>query len=117
MTRISEIGTNLAVTSNSRKRYISLKRRFLQEPHGVPFQKTASFEWKTSSFCRIYRKTCDRLSDDVPVFHAVTWAELKGKLNLGGGALAMVHVILFNFLLPISTYEEIDKCMNVRNVE
>jgi hypothetical protein len=68
VTRIGELGTMLAVTSNRRtlrrntmlvtanvfpssrflspwwwRRYIPPKRRFLQEPHGVTYQKTAFF--------------------------------------------------------------------------
>jgi hypothetical protein len=42
VTRIGELGTTLAVTSNRRK----LRRntsRFLQEPHGVTLQKTQFF--------------------------------------------------------------------------
>jgi hypothetical protein len=40
VTRIGELGTTLAVTSNRRKLYVPPKRRFLQEPHGVTSQKT-----------------------------------------------------------------------------
>jgi hypothetical protein len=50
VTSIGELGTTLAVTSNRRtlrrntvRRYVSPKRRFLQEPHGVTPQKTAFF--------------------------------------------------------------------------
>jgi hypothetical protein len=58
VTRIGELGTTLAVTSNWRltlflvhwflspwcwRRYVPPKRRFLQEPHDVTFQKTAFF--------------------------------------------------------------------------
>jgi hypothetical protein len=56
VTRISEEGTTLAVTSKGRtlRRYTissilvilmmeALKRRFLKEPHGVTFQKTEFF--------------------------------------------------------------------------
>jgi hypothetical protein len=38
VTRIGELGTTLAVTSNRRT-----LRQFLQEPHGVTFQKTPFF--------------------------------------------------------------------------
>jgi hypothetical protein len=41
VTRIGELGTTLAVTSNRRMRYVPPpKRRFLQEQHGVTSQKT-----------------------------------------------------------------------------
>jgi hypothetical protein len=45
VTRIGEIGTTLAATSNRRtlRRNIPLKRRFLKEPHGVTSQKTPFF--------------------------------------------------------------------------
>jgi hypothetical protein len=49
VTRIGELGTTLAVTSNRgtlRKEnqvLVPPKRRFLQEPHGVTSQKTPSF--------------------------------------------------------------------------
>jgi hypothetical protein len=50
VTRIGELGTILAVTSNRRTLrrnffniYISSQRRFLQEPHGVTSQKTPFF--------------------------------------------------------------------------
>jgi hypothetical protein len=54
VTRICELGTTLAVTSNRRthlvflrsvcrRRYVPPKRRFLQEPHGVTSQKTPFF--------------------------------------------------------------------------
>jgi hypothetical protein len=44
VTRIGELGTTLAVTSNRRTlRYVPPKRRFLQEPDGVSSQKTAFF--------------------------------------------------------------------------
>jgi hypothetical protein len=51
-TRIGELGTALAITSNRRsqraspwwwRRYVPPKRRLLQEPHGVTSQKTAFF--------------------------------------------------------------------------
>jgi hypothetical protein len=55
MTRISELGTTLAATSNQRvgspilvtlmkKALGSLKHRFLQEPHGITSQKTPFFK-------------------------------------------------------------------------
>jgi hypothetical protein len=46
VTRIGELGTTLAVTSSRRtleRVSVPPKRRFLQEPHGVTFQKTAFF--------------------------------------------------------------------------
>jgi hypothetical protein len=50
VTRIGELGTTLAVTSNqcmlgrnTKKKYVPPKCRFLQEPHSIIFQKTASF--------------------------------------------------------------------------
>jgi hypothetical protein len=58
VTRIGELGTTLAVTSN----YVPLKRRFLQEPYGVTSQKTPFFivtAVKTSNLTTIlavYRK-------------------------------------------------------------
>jgi hypothetical protein len=42
VTRISELGTTLGITSNRRT-----LRRFLQEPHGVTFQKTTFSEVTT----------------------------------------------------------------------
>jgi hypothetical protein len=48
VTRIGDLGTTLAVTSNRRtlrrrRRYVPPKRQFLQEPHGVTSQKTPFF--------------------------------------------------------------------------
>jgi hypothetical protein len=43
MTRISELGTTLAVTSTRRTCEVPPKHRFLQEPHGVTSQKTPFF--------------------------------------------------------------------------
>jgi hypothetical protein len=47
VTRIGELGTTLAVTSNQSSqrggRYVPPKRRFLQEPNDVISQKTAFF--------------------------------------------------------------------------
>jgi hypothetical protein len=44
VTRIGEIGTIQAATSNRRTQsQVPLKRRFLQEPHGITFQKTLFF--------------------------------------------------------------------------
>jgi hypothetical protein len=47
VTRIGEVGTKLAVTSNrntlQRNNYVPPKRRFLREPHGVTYQKTGFF--------------------------------------------------------------------------
>jgi hypothetical protein len=46
VTRIGELGTALAVTSNRRtlrRLLVPPKRRFLQEAHGVTFRKTPSF--------------------------------------------------------------------------
>jgi hypothetical protein len=43
VTRIGELGTTLAVTSNRRTLRKIPKRRFLQEPHGVASQKMAFF--------------------------------------------------------------------------
>jgi hypothetical protein len=47
VTRIGEFGTTLAVTSNrltlGRNTKVPPKRRFLQEPHGVTYQKTPFF--------------------------------------------------------------------------
>jgi hypothetical protein len=50
MTRIDELGTTLAVTSNRRtlrsviwRRYVLPKRGFLQQPHGVTSQMTGFF--------------------------------------------------------------------------
>jgi hypothetical protein len=44
VTRIGELGTMLAVTSNqSTLRYIPLKHWFLQDPHGVTSWKIALF--------------------------------------------------------------------------
>jgi hypothetical protein len=45
VTRIGELGTTLAVTSNRRtlRRNSPPKRRFLQEPHGVTSQMTPFF--------------------------------------------------------------------------
>jgi hypothetical protein len=44
-TRIGELGTTLAETSNRRtlRRFLRSVRRFLQEPHGVTSQTTLSF--------------------------------------------------------------------------
>jgi hypothetical protein len=44
VTRIGERGTTLVTTSVVRRRYVPLKRRFLQEPHGVTSQKTPFFK-------------------------------------------------------------------------
>jgi hypothetical protein len=41
VTRIGELGTTLAVTSN--RRDVSEELRFLEEPHGVTSQKTPFF--------------------------------------------------------------------------
>jgi hypothetical protein len=41
VTRIGELGTTLAVTSN--RRTLRRNTKFLQEPHGVTSQKTAFF--------------------------------------------------------------------------
>jgi hypothetical protein len=49
VTRIGELGTTLAVTSNRRTlRSVRLppKRRFLQDPHGVTSQNTSFFNIK-----------------------------------------------------------------------
>jgi hypothetical protein len=50
VTRIGELGKTLAVTSNDaryeeipRRRYVPPKRRFLQDPHAIPSQKTPFF--------------------------------------------------------------------------
>jgi hypothetical protein len=43
VTKISVLGTTLAVTSNRWKCQVRPKRRFLQEPHGITSQKTAFF--------------------------------------------------------------------------
>jgi hypothetical protein len=45
VTRIVELGSTLAVTSNRRslRRNVPPKRRVLQEPHGVTSQKTPFF--------------------------------------------------------------------------
>jgi hypothetical protein len=43
VTRIGELGTTLAVTSNRLTLHVPPKRRFLQEPHGVTSQKTPFF--------------------------------------------------------------------------
>jgi hypothetical protein len=63
VTRIGELGT-LAVNSNGRtlqrRRYIPLKRRFLQKPHGVKPQKTVLFivtTMKTSNLTKLVRNT------------------------------------------------------------
>jgi hypothetical protein len=59
VTRIGELGTTLAATSNQRtlrrRRQVPPKRRFLQEPHGVTSQKTPFFivtAVKTSNLTR-----------------------------------------------------------------
>jgi hypothetical protein len=49
VTRIGELGTTLAVTSNlhcilQRRCWVTLKSRFLQVPHGVASQKMALFK-------------------------------------------------------------------------
>jgi hypothetical protein len=51
VTRIGELGTTLAVTSvvPSSPILVPLKRRFLQEPHGVTSQKTTFFKDKKNS--------------------------------------------------------------------
>jgi hypothetical protein len=56
VTRIGEVGTTLAVTSNRRtsrflspwrlRHYIPPRHRFLEDPHGVTSQKTAFFKVK-----------------------------------------------------------------------
>jgi hypothetical protein len=43
VTRIGELGTTLAITSNWRTHYVPMKNRFLQEPRGVTSQKTSFF--------------------------------------------------------------------------
>jgi hypothetical protein len=43
VTRIGELGTILAVTSNRQMLRRNTMREFLQEPHGVTSQKTAFF--------------------------------------------------------------------------
>jgi hypothetical protein len=55
VTRIGELGTTLAVTSNLRTLLrntlgISTQRRFLQDPHGVTSQKTPFFRKKYVKF-------------------------------------------------------------------
>jgi hypothetical protein len=44
VTRIGELGTTLAVTSNVTASVVPSKRRFLQEPHGVTSQKIPFFK-------------------------------------------------------------------------
>jgi hypothetical protein len=47
VTKIGELGTTQAATSNRRmlRRILRSIRRFLQEPHGVTTQKTPFFRW------------------------------------------------------------------------
>jgi hypothetical protein len=56
VTRIGELGTTLAVTSNRRTLRRNKKCRFLQEPHGVTSQKTPFFivtAMKTSNLTNV----------------------------------------------------------------
>jgi hypothetical protein len=58
VTRIGELGTTLAVTSNRRtlrRNKVPPKRRFLQEPHSVTSHKTSFYvEYKGLEYARAY---------------------------------------------------------------
>jgi hypothetical protein len=55
--KIGELGTTLEVTSNrSTLRCIPPKRRFLQEPHGVIFQNTASHHFHRHGNLKYYKR-------------------------------------------------------------